>query len=120
MPSPSEAANTSRATNVADIRAATPRGGVHSLPNAPDGSRDRLPAAEIFLIRRVVLDQYAAIELERHAGDHPWPVARQKQNGIGDILGLAHPAERNFARPHGFAFLRRDCPAEARRGRAGA
>src|SRR6516164_3461314 len=100
MPRPSEAANNSRARNVARISAATAAAGVFSQasaapsptlpsPGLTRGLRGRawvLSAAEIFLIGGVVLDQHAAIDSQRHAGDHARRSTRQKQNGVGDIL----------------------------------
>src|SRR5207245_9483461 len=55
-----------------------------------DVRRKRLSTPEIFLIRRVVFDQHAAIDGQRHAGDHARRVPRQKQDRIGDVLRLAH------------------------------
>ena len=67
MPSPREAANSTRAANVIKIRAATTPEGVFSQATAPDPAASRLSATEIFLIKRVVLDQHTAIDVERHA-----------------------------------------------------
>src|SRR6201993_413224 len=108
MPRPSAAANHNLIANVAAIRTATSATGVFSqaaagprarspppIPSPAGGGgvgwrRSTLPAAEIFLIRCVVLDQHAAIDGQCDAGDHARRVTRQKQNGIGDVLGLAH------------------------------
>src|SRR5208282_5711717 len=143
MPRPREAANNSLARNVVRIRTATPPDGVFShataalsltlsrlpppLPSPVSGGGSgwgrvregvgALSTAEIFLIRNVVLDQHATIDGQRHAGDHARRVTRQEQDGIGDILGFAHAAKRDFARPHSLRFLRRHGAAKPRRGR---
>src|SRR6516164_5024930 len=117
MPRSREAANNSRAAKVATIRTATAPAGVLNQVNVPDRAASRLSTTEIFLIRRVVLDQHAAIDVERYAGDHARRVTREEQDGIRDILGLAHTAERDLARPRGFALIGRDRPPKARRGR---
>src|SRR5215469_7618518 len=98
MPSPREAANSTRAANVIKIRAATTPEGVFSQATALDPAASRLSATEIFLIKRVVLDQHTAIDVERHAGDHARGVTREEQDRVGDVLGLAHAAERDLQR----------------------
>src|SRR5271167_4066425 len=131
MPRPREAANNSLARNVVRIRTAIPPDGVFSQATAALSlTRSRLPpplpspasgggsgwgraregvgalsTAEIFLIRNVVLDQHATIDGQRHAGDHTRRVTRQEQDGIGDILGLAHAAQRDLARSQDFRLF---------------
>src|SRR5215470_8677278 len=118
MPRPRAVANSTRAANVVRIRTATAPAGVFSQATAPVCPANGLSRTEIFLIRRIVLDQNAAIDGQRHAGDHARPITRKKQNGVGDILRLTHAAEWDFARAHGFAFLGRDRAAKSRCGRA--
>src|ERR1700687_6206272 len=118
MPRPSEAEYTSLAANVAKISTATRPAGVFSGAIAPDGSRDRLSTAEIFLIRCVVLDQHAAVDGQRHTGDHARRVTREKQDRIGYVVGLAHATEWDLQRPCGLRLLGRHCATKARRGRA--
>src|SRR5215469_14131200 len=93
MPRPRAAAKASLARKVPSMRAATVPDGVFAQATAPSllatprpipspaggggfgwgpkkGRRSALSAAEIFLIRHVVLDQHAAVDGQRHAGDH--------------------------------------------------
>src|ERR1700747_490969 len=108
MPRPRAPANASRATKVTSISAVNPPDGVftqaaalsHPLLRSPRREcSGALSTAEIFLIRRVVFDQHAAINSQRHTGDHACPVTGKKQNRVGDILGLAHAPERDLLRP---------------------
>src|SRR5215472_4867477 len=105
MPRPSESANNSRTASVARISAATGAAGVPSQAAALDRAANRLSAAEIFLIGGIILDQHAAIDVERHAGDHARRATGQKQNGVGDVLGLAHPAQRDLERARSPALV---------------
>src|ERR1700752_4973835 len=107
MPSPRAPANARRTVNVVRIRAATAPDGVFSQANAPDPAASRLSTTEIFLIRNVVLDQHAAVDGQRHAGDHACRIAGEEQNGVSDILGFAHTPQRNLARSYRFAFFGR-------------
>src|SRR6516162_8978812 len=143
MPRPREAANNSRATRVARIKMVTPPAGVLTQATAAPSlallrspprlsspaswgglgwgrRRDRaeaLSTTEIFLIRGVVFNQHAAIDGQRDAGDHARRVTRQKQNRVGDILGLAHAAQRDLARSHGLRLFRGQRATEPRCGR---
>src|SRR6516162_10216307 len=127
MPRPREAANNSRATRVARIKMVTPPAGVLTQATAaliPPFScwrararAEALSTTEIFLIRGVVLNQHATIDGQRHAGDHARCVTRQKQNGVGDILGLAHATQRDLSRSHGLRLFRGECATEPRCGR---
>src|SRR6516162_11734613 len=109
MPRPRAAAKASLARNVASIRAATVPEGVFaratapsllanppSIPSPASGGgfgwgpkkerREALSATEIFLIGHVVLDQHAAVDGQRHAGDHACGRPGQEQDRVGDVL----------------------------------
>src|ERR1700730_1306696 len=97
MPSPRAEANSNRARNVAKMRAATPPAGVFSHAAAARIARPRarsgiLSRAEIFLIRRVILDQHAAVHGQGDTGVHARRVTGEEKDRVGDILGFAHSA----------------------------
>src|SRR3954468_13251843 len=101
MPRPRTEANSNRARNVAKTRTATAPAGVFSQAAAARIARPRarsgiLSGAEIFLIRRVILDQHAAVHGQGDTGDHARRVTGEENDRVGDVLGFAHAAQRDL------------------------